>query len=83
MPPGTTPTYSNCSESDIRRPWEFPRGRVMFNNKTENYLLLADACILGNKQMLNCILREMNLPKAKTVIDRDSHYRCFCCLGRT
>ena len=21
MPPGTTPTYSNCSESDMRRPW--------------------------------------------------------------
>ena len=62
---------------------EFPRGRVMFNKKTESFSFLVDACILGNKQILNRILREMNLPKAKTVIDRDSHYRCFRCLGCT
>ena len=60
---------------------EFPRGRVMFNRNTETFLLLADTCILGDKQMLNRVMQEMHLPKAKTISDRDSHYRCFRCLG--
>jgi hypothetical protein len=60
---------------------EFPRGRVMFNRQTETFLLLADTCILGNRQMLNQIMQEMKLPKGQTVFDRDSHYRCFRCLG--
>ena len=60
---------------------EFPRGRVMFNRSTEPYLLLADRCILGNKQILNQIMQEMSLPKGRTVFASDDHYRCFRCLG--
>lgn len=61
---------------------EYPRGRVGFNRNTREYLLLADACILRNKNLVKTILRRMNLP-AGTKIDRDSHYRCARCLGRT
>ena len=62
---------------------EFPRGRVMFNRTTETFLLLADTCILGDKRMLAQVMQEMHLPKAITVLNTDSHYRCFRCLGFT
>jgi hypothetical protein len=60
---------------------EFPRGRVMFNRSTQTYLLLADGCILANKRLLGQIMAEMHLPRKRTVMDADSHYRCFRCLG--
>jgi hypothetical protein len=60
---------------------EFPRGRVMFHARDAKYLLLADRCILGDKKMVTHIMQELNLPEAKTTCDRDSHYRCFRCLG--
>lgn len=59
---------------------EFPRGRVMFNRRTETFLLLADKCILRDKRTLSNIMKELGLPATKTGLDRDSHYRCFRCL---
>jgi len=60
---------------------EYPRGRVGFNRSTHEYLLLADACILSKKSIVKRILRRMNLP-ARTKIERDSHYRCSCCMKK-
>lgn len=62
---------------------EFPRGRVMFNRIADTYLLLADRCILGDKQMLNCLFQEMKLPRGTTMMGTDSHYRYYRCLGFT
>jgi len=59
---------------------EFPRGRVMFNRRTERFLLLADKCILRDKRALSKIMKELGLPATKTALGRDSHYRCFRCL---
>lgn len=61
---------------------EFPRGRVTFNKRTQTFLLLADKCILRDKQMLGQVMTAMNLPVDRTIMDSDSHYRCFRCLGR-
>ncbi len=33
MPPGTTPTYSNCSEFDMRRPWQLWGAMCFFEQK--------------------------------------------------
>jgi hypothetical protein len=60
---------------------EHPRGRVAYNTKTGKYTLLADRCILGRKSLVRRILSGMKLPVGGTQIDRDSHYRCYRCLG--
>src|SRR6202035_1481936 len=40
---------------------EFPRGRVMYNTKTQRFTLLADKCILKDKGMVSKIVSELNL----------------------
>ena len=60
---------------------EHPRGRVAYNASTGRFLFLADACILRRKDLVETILRRLNLPEKKTEIKRDSHYRCARCLA--
>ena len=60
---------------------EPPRGRVMYNTKTRRFTLLADRCILRDKDLVRKIKSQMNLPR-NTETDTDSHYRCFVCLQR-
>jgi hypothetical protein len=60
---------------------EFPRGRVMYNTKTQRFTLLADRCILREKIMVTKIMSELNLPNKNTVRGADSHYRCAACLN--
>jgi hypothetical protein len=57
-----------------------PRGRVVYNTKTQRFMLLADRCILRNETVVRKIMAEMNLPSKSTDRDTDSHYRCLACL---
>jgi hypothetical protein len=59
---------------------EFPRGRVVYNTKTQRFTLLGDKCILRDKRVVSQILSELNLPSKNTDNGTDSHYRCFACL---
>jgi hypothetical protein len=68
---GTAPPEMEYEES--------PRGRVMFNKKTQRFTMLADRCILRDKSVVSKIVSEMNLPQ-NTETDTDSHYRCYVCL---
>lgn len=61
---------------------EPPRGRVTFNVKTSNFLLLADRCILRRKDIVKQIKDALHLPK-NTEIGTDPHYRCSKCLYGT
>lgn len=61
---------------------DVPRGRVMYNTKTRQYLLLADRCILKRPGLVNRIKAKMGLPTNKTNIDSDAHYRCPKCLKK-
>jgi hypothetical protein len=58
---------------------EPPRGRVMYNTKTRRFKLLADRCILRDKEVVRKIKSQMSLPR-NTETDTDSHYRCLDCL---
>jgi hypothetical protein len=58
---------------------EPPRGRVMHNTKTRRFTLLADRCILRDKEVVRKIKSQMSLPR-NTETDTDSHYRCLDCL---
>ena len=57
---------------------ESPRGRVMYNTKTQRFTFLADRCILRDKNVVRRIMSELKLPR-NTETDTDSHYRCPAC----
>jgi hypothetical protein len=58
---------------------EHPRGRVVFNVKTGQFVVYTDKCILGRKAIVATIKCELHLPK-DTKTAPDSHYRCPKCL---
>jgi len=63
---------------------EAPRGRVVFNKKTERFMLYADRCILDKKPVVNRIRELMQLPSDRTDVRTDGHfghYKCYRCLG--
>lgn len=60
---------------------ESPRGRVVYNARTQQFLILADRCILKNPELMKRILAVLYLP-ANTKTKSDSHYRCARCLSQ-
>ena len=56
-----------------------PRGRVIYNIKEDIYYLLIDRCIKKSKKMMTEIFSKMNLPKKKTKVTTDFHYKCAKC----
>ena len=62
---------------------EPPRGRVVFNTKTQRFKLYADRCIIGKKAVVERIKKAMHLPSSGTDVRTDGHYghyRCYRCL---
>lgn len=59
-----------------------PRGRVVFNVKTRQYVVYADKCIRAKRSVVRRIIREFSLPTEFTVISGDEHYRCRSCIYR-
>ena len=57
---------------------EHPRGRVIYNTKTQLFTLLADQCILSDKGIIS-IMSALKLPR-NIEKDGDGHYRCLTCL---
>jgi hypothetical protein len=62
---------------------ECPRGRVCYDTKTKTFHLYLDRCILKRQEMVERIIRAMNLPPGTSTETRlDSHYRCPGCMHR-
>ena len=61
---------------------DFPRGRVIYNTKTQRFTFLADRRILKDNGIVRKIMSKMKLPNQKTDKGTDSHYRCSACLRR-
>jgi hypothetical protein len=62
---------------------EYPRGRVVYNKKTQRFALFADRCILKETPVVNQIMKAMHLPTKQTDVATDGpagHYRCYRCL---
>jgi len=60
-----------------------PRGRVVFNKRTQRFDLYADRCILDRKAVIKRIMEAMHLPASQTNIGTDGHsghYKCLKCL---
>ena len=60
---------------------EHPRGRVVYNQRVDQYTLYLDQCILRQTDVVVQILADMHLPMSKATIKKDEHYRCFRCLA--
>ena len=62
---------------------ECPRGRVCYDTKTKTFHLYLDRCILKRQELVERIIRTMNLPpEILTETRLDSHYRCPKCMHR-
>jgi hypothetical protein len=62
---------------------ESPRGRVVYNTKSQRFALYADRCILKRKSVVNQIMKAMHLPAKQTDATTDGpdgHYGCCRCL---
>lgn len=58
---------------------EPPRGRVVFNVKTRQYIVYADKCIRAKSAVVLRIIRDFYLPTELTLVSGDVHYRCQAC----
>lgn len=54
---------------------EWPRGRIVFDTKSERFTLYADMQILKRPPLLSDIRELFKLPKRRTEAKPDSHYR--------
>jgi hypothetical protein len=61
---------------------ECPRGRVMYDQISGQFSVLADKCILKERILVRKIATALDLPTRKTKWGSDEHYRCSSCLGR-
>ena len=61
---------------------EFPRGRVAYETRTQQFSLLADRCVLRDPSKVAELLQRLRLPAARTTTGTDPHYRCAHCLTR-
>lgn len=62
---------------------EPPRGRVVFNTRTQRLTLYADRCILKRKSVVVQIMKAMHLSTKQTdatTDESDAHYKCTRCL---
>jgi hypothetical protein len=61
--------------------YDFSRGRVCFSKRDDRWSLLADPCILKREDVVQALLRRLNLPRT-TAVATDSHYRCPGCMRK-
>ena len=59
---------------------EPPRGRVVFNMKTKQYIAYVDKCILEKPAVVRRLIRDFSLPTELAIVSGDGHYRCLTCL---
>ena len=58
---------------------EVPRGRATYDAVHDQFFVFSDRCI--SKKAIRQVVRDMRLPKSKTIEARDLHYRCPRCLA--
>jgi len=61
---------------------EAPRGRVVYNMKIRQFLIIADPCIVASSAALNEIKNRLRIPVSQSQTGVDEHYRCPACAPR-
>ena len=59
---------------------DYPRGRVVYNTRSDSLMFFADNCILKDKPMVRLLLGRLHLPLS-TKTESDPHYKCKKCGG--
>jgi hypothetical protein len=59
--------------------YALPRGRVLYNEKTRKFEILADRHILEKDGLATRIVEDFHLGKSRTEFREDEHYRCAVC----
>jgi hypothetical protein len=59
--------------------YALPRGRVLYNEKTRKFEILADRHILEKDGLVTRIVEDFHLEKSRTEFREDEHYRCAVC----
>lgn len=57
------------------KPFDYPRGRVIYIVEKDRYEMIADEKIVDNKPLVNKIASMMNIPKSKLGTLTDWHYQ--------
>jgi hypothetical protein len=59
--------------------YALPRGRVLYNEKTKKFEILADRHILEKDGLVTRIVEDFHLEKSRVENRGDEHYRCAVC----
>lgn len=79
------PTFWKSLQDDGKVPRDVtydrvPRGRATFNEATGTFTLMADPCIVNDKDVVTAVIRKLNLPLVTAVV-ADDQYLCEKCLN--
>jgi hypothetical protein len=67
------PEFKNCD------PLLFPRGRVVYDPKSDIYELMTDKCVLEDSDLVKRIVSEMGLSESKLTVSHDISCECDAC----
>ncbi len=63
-----------------RRDYDYyPRGRVLYSINNDMFIIYLDKCIINRKDLVEEIVKRMNLPEGKYKVMPDFHYQCAIC----
>ena len=57
----------------------YPRGRVLYSINEEQFFVYLDRCLIDRKDLIEKIVKHMNLPDGRYKVMPDFHYQCAIC----
>jgi hypothetical protein len=59
--------------------YSLPRGRVLYNDNTKKFEIIADRHILEKDRLRTLVIHDFHLEKSDVQFNEDEHYRCAVC----
>lgn len=57
----------------------FPRGRIVYREADNKFVIFGDRCVLSNKKFIGRLRNEFGLLPRHCVVKSDGHYQCHRC----
>lgn len=57
----------------------FPRGRIVYREVDEKFIIYGDRCLIGNKRFIHRLQQMFGLPASQCEVLNDAHYQCHRC----
>lgn len=71
----TSKTLNEIKKSNYKNWTSYPRGRITYDIKEKKFTIWGPLIILKNKDIVNKIINEFNLPNDKLILCEDIEYR--------